>query len=53
MARLVFRFTPRDTVDFDVCADPPRPAPTARPEPAPPEPAPPAQRERTPQPAEG
>jgi hypothetical protein len=27
MARLNFRFTPRDTADFDVCADPPRPEP--------------------------
>ena len=32
MARLNFRFTPRDTADFDVCAGPPRPgtAPAAR-----------------------
>lgn len=25
MTRLTFRYTPRDTVDFDVCAGPPRP----------------------------
>ena len=26
MTRLKFRFTPRDTADFDVCSGPPRPA---------------------------
>ena len=49
MARLNFRYTPRDTVDFDVCAGPPRP------EPPPPEQAPKTAepvRETTPEPAE-
>lgn len=27
MNRLIFRYTPRDTVDFDVCSGPPRPEP--------------------------
>jgi hypothetical protein len=31
MTRLTFRFSPRDTTDFDVCAGPARPpAPPAR-----------------------
>jgi hypothetical protein len=29
MTRLKFRYTPLDSVDFDVCAGPPRPEPPA------------------------
>ncbi len=52
MARLHFLHTPLDSVDFDVCAGPPRPE-TAPPPAAPPaEPARPV-REKAPAPAEG
>ena len=51
MTRLIFRYTPRETVDFDVCSGPPRP------EPAPPVSKPPSARpaeaKKIPEPAEG
>jgi hypothetical protein len=50
MARLSFRFTPLDSVDFDVCAgpaQPPKPQVGTTDEPAPPEP------NKTPTSAEG
>lgn len=51
MTRLVFRYTPSDAVDFDVCAGPPRPEPPPMVnEPPPP---PPVAAKRVPEPAEG
>lgn len=56
MARLNFRYTPRDTADFDVCGGPPRPEaapaePKAGPDAPPAPPAEPAGAARMP--AEG
>ncbi len=58
MTRLKFCYTPLDSVDFDVCAGPPRPEPPAaelvatRAEPARP-PAHPAEAKKVPEPVEG
>lgn len=58
MARLNFRFTPLDTVDFDVCGGPPRPdpapaEPSAAPAKAAMEPVPSQRAAALPEPAEG
>ena len=50
MTRLIFRYTPRDTVDFDVCSGPPRPE---SPPPVGAPPARPAEAKPVPEPAEG
>ena len=51
MTRLIFRYTPLDTVDFDVCAGPPRPEPPLAALKAPP--ARPVDVKKVPEPAEG
>ncbi len=54
MTRLSFRFTPLESVDFDVCAGPPRPeTPPAAHVPAKPAPVRPLETKKIPEPAEG
>ena len=51
MTRLIFRYTPLDTVDFDVCVGPPRPEPLQAV--SKPPPARPVEAKKIPEPAEG